>query len=198
MVLVGALLGALAAWIGTILAHMLCRDIVPYDDGPEPVDYAVWHFPAAGAIIGSLAGLHAWQLAEASAAMLIVVALAACAACDLRCGMLPDSGAFAVLAVAIVLAAGRNDWMPGLNAAAMALPFAILAFLTRGRGMGWGDVKLAAAGGAVLGISGAMLAFALAAIVALVIARSREALRRPIPFGAYLAGSIALSFALIR
>ena len=181
-----------------MFARQLCRDIVPYEDGPAPVDYRHWHFLLAGALVGAGASLHAWQPAQIAAATLIVIALATCAACDLQCGMLPDIGAFAVIGVSIVFAAVHRDGTPALSAACIAVPFAGLALLTRGRGMGWGDVKLVAAGGAVLGIGGAVVACSAAAFVAYVIARRGAAPQRPIPFGAYLAGAIALGFAVIR
>ena len=75
------------------------------------------------------------------------------------------------------------------------IPFAIAAFASRGRGMGWGDVKLVAFGGAVLGLETAVAAFCGACILAVLIAVWRKALKEPLPFAPYLAGSIAITMA---
>ena len=75
---------------------------------------------------------------------------------------------------------------------------AIAALASRGRGMGWGDVKLAALGGALLGVADATLAYFVAAAVAYVIARRTAGVRRPIAFGPYLAASIAVTLTIVR
>jgi len=74
----------------------------------------------------------------------------------------------------------------------------VAALVTRGRGMGWGDAKLAALGGALLGAADATLAFMFAAVAAYVVARLTGGLRNVIAFGPYLATSIAASLALMR
>jgi prepilin signal peptidase PulO-like enzyme (type II secretory pathway) len=74
----------------------------------------------------------------------------------------------------------------------VALPFALAATLSRGRGMGWGDVKLAALGGALLGAPAATLAFVLAALAAYAGSRFAGDRARPIAFAPYLAGGIAV------
>ena len=74
--------------------------------------------------------------------------------------------------------------------------------MSRGRGMGWGDAKLAALGGALLGAREAALAFMLAAVAAAVIARraacARDIAPRPIAFGPYLAAAIVAMLPLVR
>ena len=70
--------------------------------------------------------------------------------------------------------------------------------------MGWGDAKLAALGGALLGAREAALAFMFAAIAAAVIARRSNGMRlagampRPIAFGPYLAAAIVAMLPLVR
>ena len=59
--------------------------------------------------------------------------------------------------------------------------------------MGWGDVKLAAVAGAMLGASNALLALALAAFAAAVGAKlRRDAAAQPLAFAPYLIGATAL------
>jgi prepilin signal peptidase PulO-like enzyme (type II secretory pathway) len=62
--------------------------------------------------------------------------------------------------------------------------------------MGWGDVKLAALGGALLGARDATLAFTCAGLAAYFVARRGGTTRRPIAFGPYLATSILAAVAL--
>jgi prepilin signal peptidase PulO-like enzyme (type II secretory pathway) len=62
--------------------------------------------------------------------------------------------------------------------------------------MGWGDVKLAALGGAVLGGETALLAFAVGAVVAVLVAYRRGRQRQVIAFAPYLAAAIAVALPL--
>jgi prepilin signal peptidase PulO-like enzyme (type II secretory pathway) len=62
--------------------------------------------------------------------------------------------------------------------------------------MGWGDVKLAALGGAVLGGEIALAAFGLGALVAVLYAYLRGRQQQVIAFGPYLAGAIAIALPL--
>ncbi|GAC1419562.1 MAG: hypothetical protein NVSMB5_11520 [Candidatus Velthaea sp.] len=196
-VVIAAFAGASVAWIGTICARALCRDIVPHEDGPAPVEVRSRDFLLAGAVFGAIAGAHAWSPAHLAGAMLVATALATGAACDLRCGMLPDICTLGLVIPVLGFGAARHDWTPAFSAGIIAIPFAGVAALTRGRGMGWGDVKLAAAGAAVLGTGVALAAYVCAASVAYLIARRGGAPQRSIPFGPYLAGSIAVGLAAI-
>jgi prepilin signal peptidase PulO-like enzyme (type II secretory pathway) len=193
-----ALLFALAGYAGAVLAEALCAGAQPYDDGPLPV--AVGRIPLAvgAACAGLVFALRGTSPAQLAVLLPVVLALAGCAAADLRCGLLPDPLTLLPLAGIVGLGAFAHDWTPALGAAFVALPFAACALLTRGRGMGWGDVKLAALGGALLGAGGATLAFGLAALAAFAMARLGGALRRPIAFGPYLAASIAATLTFTR
>jgi prepilin signal peptidase PulO-like enzyme (type II secretory pathway) len=79
-----------------------------------------------------------------------------------------------------------------LASAVPAIPFAVMAWRTKGLGLGWGDVKLVALGGALLGMQTAILAFALAAIAAIVVARVQRRTSEPLAFGPYLVAAIAV------
>jgi prepilin signal peptidase PulO-like enzyme (type II secretory pathway) len=188
---------AAAAWGGALAGEALCSEVEAFADGPRPVAFAVWLFPLAGALIGSALVLHAQSPPRLAVLAFAVFGLAGCTAADLRCGMLPDLLTLAPLALAVGAGVIARDPGPAIGAALVALPFAALAIASRGRGMGWGDVKLAALGGALLGAPDAVFAFMLAAIVAYLIARRRGRTREPIAFGPYLAGSIVATLAAV-
>ena len=69
--------------------------------------------------------------------------------------------------------------------------FGLIFVATKGRGMGFGDVKLAGAIGLLMGWPDSILAFALAFIIGsigglILMALNRKKFRQPIPFGPYL------------
>ena len=199
-----ALVFAGAAWGGTLVADALCADRAPYDDGPAPVAFARWPFGLAGAGIGLALAAHGESPAHLALLAFVILALAGCCAADLSCGLLPDPLTLLPLGVVIGAGALAHDWAPLLSAAIVFVPFAVAALASRGRGMGWGDAKLAALGGALLGAREAALAFMLAAIAAAVIARRANGVRlagaapRPIAFGPYLAAAIVAMLPLVR
>jgi len=193
-----ALLFAAAGWTGAAIAQALCAGRTPYDDGPAPIAVGRWPFAAVAGCVGLAVALRGEGSAQLAMLVLVVLALAGCTAADLACGALPDALTLLPLAAVLAFGALTYDWMPALGAAFVAVPFAACALLTRGRGMGWGDVKLAALGGALLGARGAAFAFTIAAIAAYVVARATGGVRRPIAFGPYLAASIAAALSMTR
>jgi prepilin signal peptidase PulO-like enzyme (type II secretory pathway) len=193
-----AQLFAAVAWLGTIAGERLCAGRVPYEDGPPAVAYGRAPFAAAGACIGAALVLHGESPAHLAVLLAVIFALAGAAAADLACGALPDLLTVGPLVLVIATRAATFDWAPAFGAVCVAVPFAFAALFSRGRGMGWGDVKLAALGGALLGIADAALAFMLAALVAYGMARRSGSLRRPVAFGPYLAASIAASLTVVR
>lgn len=122
--------------------------------------------------------------------------LLALAAIDVRHGILPDALTLPLLLLGLALAAWREAAVPVDELVGAALGFAGFAAvasgyrLLRGReGLGLGDAKLLAAGGAWLGWAALPLVVCLAALSALaVVALRGKALRRDaeIRFGPYL------------
>jgi len=193
-----AALFAGAGWVGTLAADAVCAGRAPFDDGPQPVAFRRWPFALAGACIGAVLAVHGAPPAQLAVLVLVTFALAGCTAADLACGILPDVFTLGALALVVGLRIAAHDPTPVLGAAFAFAPFAAAAIFSRGRGMGWGDVKLAALGGALLGARDATLAFTLAAIAAYVIARRTGGARRPIAFGPYLAASIVATLAVVK
>jgi prepilin signal peptidase PulO-like enzyme (type II secretory pathway) len=197
VVLTAALFGA-AGWGGTLVAELLCAGRGPFDDGPAPIAFARWPFALAGAAIGLALAAQGEPPARLALLVFVMPALAGCCAADLACGLLPDPLTLVPLAVVAAAGAAAHDWAPLLSAVLVFVPFAVAAAVSRGRGMGWGDAKLAALGGALLGAREAAFAFMLAALVAAIIARRTTGAHRPIAFGPYLAAAIVAMLPLVR
>ena len=187
-----------AGWIGALAGEALCTGRAPYDDGPPPIALGRIPFAASAGCVGLALAAHREPPLHLAVLLLVTFALAGAAAADFRCGALPDVLTLGPLVVVVAAGAASLDWAPALGAALVAVPFAVAAFVSRGRGMGWGDVKLAALGGALLGVADATLAFLVAALAAYAVAWRTAGLRRPIAFGPYLAASIAASLTVVR
>jgi len=168
---------------------------------------------AGGALVLVSAAFLPWPVAIAST--VLGVLMIAGADVDARTYLLPDAVTFGATLAGIVAApfidpldAGSDPWLACASAAARAIACAaVLALLRAGyarmrhqEGLGFGDVKLAAAVGAWLPLDAVPLCFALAASAALVsalIAQLRghivERATR-LPFGAFLCPSLWLVF----
>jgi prepilin signal peptidase PulO-like enzyme (type II secretory pathway) len=191
--LLGATFFALAAFIGTLLGNTVADTLVRFDDGPAPQSPPVRVLIAGCAVIGALTAMHVVVPAQ-----LILIAITCCAlvaiwCCDVRTGIVPDIFTLVPLGIILAVALWAHEWWIFISAGIPFVPFAIAATLSRGRGMGWGDVKLAALGGGVLGAQLSLLAFAVACIAAVVVARRHGRKSEAIAFAPYLAAAIGLA-----
>ncbi|MBV9439021.1 MAG: prepilin peptidase [Candidatus Eremiobacteraeota bacterium] len=164
-ILVGALLFASAAVAGIVGAALLCARLRGFDDGPVPRKPPLVALIAGAALFGGVAVVHASPDRLALSA-LVAAAFVAIWYCDDARGLVPDPLTLGPLAVLIGVSLLRHDPRALVAALVLFVPFAAAAWLSKGRGMGWGDVKLAALVGAVLGASNGLLACALAAFAA--------------------------------
>jgi leader peptidase (prepilin peptidase)/N-methyltransferase len=164
---------------------------------------------AGGALALVSAALLPWPVAIAST--VLGVLMIAGADVDARAFLLPDTVTFGAT-IAGILAALLLDpidpWLAGVSAIARALGCAALlallrtcyARIRRREGLGFGDVKLAAAVGAWLPLDAIPSCFALAttaALVSILIAHWRgHAIERVtrLPFGAFLCPSLWVMF----
>ncbi|HEY0613563.1 MAG TPA: prepilin peptidase [Candidatus Elarobacter sp.] len=192
-VLLGALLFACAAIAGLVAAAAICARVEGYDDGPQPGTPPVVALVAGAALIGGIAGAHS-DVARLGLVAVVTAAFVAAWYCDVARGVVPDVFSLGPLAVIAVLAFVWHDPRMVVSSLIVTVPFSLAAYLSRGRGMGWGDVKLAAVTGALLGASNALLALALAAFGAAVAARLRRdgGALQPLAFAPYLIGATAL------
>lgn len=116
---------------------------------------------------------------------------------DLRFYIIPDK----VVISAIVAAIIANIFIPGMDyisafygAGAAGFFFLILVLISRGKWMGWGDVKFAFLMGAILGwpsiVAGLFIAFVAGAVVSLLlILFKKKKFHDIVPFGVFLSGA---------
>ncbi len=183
---------ACATFLVMQLAAKICAGVVPFEDGPRTGEPPVAVLLVGSFCVGLLVGYRAAPPSMLAIELVLVAALAGAWYSDVRCGIVPDY--FTLLPLALVLGVSllTRNFAPLVSAAIVFLPFAGAAFFSKGRGMGWGDVKLATLGAAVLPIEAAILAFAGACFAAVCVALVRKRRGEPIAFAPYLAGAIAL------
>jgi leader peptidase (prepilin peptidase)/N-methyltransferase len=187
---VGAVLFAAAAYVGIVLANTL--RLRRFDDGPDAGTPPVAFILGGAAVVGAVVVSHAASPVQIAMLALVGLSLAAIWCTDIRYGIVPDAFTLGPLAVILAYAGWTHEWSYFSGAAVPFVPFAAAAALSGGRGMGWGDVKIAALGGAVLGAQNALLAFAFGCIVAAMVNFAQGRRGVPIAFAPYLACAIAL------
>jgi leader peptidase (prepilin peptidase) / N-methyltransferase len=127
-------------------------------------------------------------------------ALCGAALIDARTGFLPDRIILPASAVAMAVAAATGYWQAAaLGVLALGAPMAALVLTSRGRLLGWGDVKALALIGASLGPERGVLSLAAACLggasLAFVRFAFRKCSRRAVPFGPYLAAGVLVGLA---
>jgi prepilin signal peptidase PulO-like enzyme (type II secretory pathway) len=195
VVLVATIVFGCVAFLSVQLSAFVCKDIVPFDDGPKPGRPPVTLLILGSAIVGMSLALRGVQVPTLAIVALITVSLVACWYSDVRCGIVPDYFTLVPLGIWLVFSLFDHNYQPFVGALLVFVPFAIFALVSKGRGMGWGDVKLATLGAAVLGAPTAMLALAGACLIAVFVAAIRRRRTEPIAFAPYLAGAIAAAIA---
>ena len=142
--------------------------------------------------------------------LVILVMLLLLAVYDLRWLILPDKvmlplmGVAAVYAVVHAVQAHSLSALAGMLAAAVAAGggFYLIVFLSKGRAMGGGDIKLAFTMGLILGPTGTAVALLIAVWVAaaygvaLVAVHKRGFRNQKIPFGPFLVGQTLVNWYL--
>ncbi len=176
-------------------AH-ICSGVVPFEDGPRTGKPPVVTLLAGAFFVGLIVAYRGAPLPLLGIELVLVASLAAAWYSDVRCGIVPDYFTLIPLALVLGVAVLTRQYGPLVSAAVVFVPFAGSALVSKGRGMGWGDVKLATLGAAVLPLEAAILAFAAACFVAVCVAVLRKRRGEPIAFAPYLAGAIALGMAV--
>lgn len=191
----GVVVCAVAAYSGSWLGLQATRGMPPHSGGPPSAQAPGMLLALGGGALGAVLGWRGAPVAEIGFVAILVFALSASWATDVTRGVIFDVFTLAPLGAVVSGALIRGQWSVPLAAAVLAVPFAIMAWLSRGRGMGWGDVELAALGGAVIGIELASLLFAVVSLLSFALAMLRRR-RGPIAFAPYLIVAIATGLAL--
>ena len=187
---------ACATFLVLQFAGHICTGVVPFEDGPRIGKPPVAVLLGGSFLAGSMFAYRGANLPLLGIECVLVASLAASWYSDVKCGIVPDYFTLVPLALVLGVALMTRQYGPIVSAAVVFVPFAGAALLSKGRGMGWGDVKLATLGGAVLPLEAAILAFAAACFVAVCVAVIRKRRAEPIAFAPYLAGAIALCMAV--
>jgi leader peptidase (prepilin peptidase)/N-methyltransferase len=187
-----------SASLGIAIAARICKNRMPFADGPPAGRVSVPLLLALAGTFGALVSAAKLDLAHTGVIVILCGSLVAIWYSDVRCGIVPDVFTLGPLALIITVALVSHEWWAIASCAIVAVAFGITALVSRGRGMGWGDVKLAALGGAVLGLDAAVLSCVAACLVAGFIALIRGRIHRPIAFAPYLVAAFALSLVWSR
>ncbi len=189
--ILGAVFYAAAAFLGVLLGSAFAQRITPFDDGPPQENVPVLTLIIACGVLGAIIAPRA-PVSQLLSIAMVCVSLVAIWVSDARRGIVPDAFTLGPLAIVLTLALLQHQWWLLISAAVPFVPFAIAALLSRGRGMGWGDVKLAALGGAVLGAQLSVFAFMLACLAAAVLNYARGRKRGAIAFAPYMVCAIGI------
>lgn len=193
--ILGGAFFALAAYVGILLAGTV-RLPGPLEDGPVPHEPPTRWIVAGAAVAGAFITAHAGSGAQLALLAIVIAALAAVWCTDARYGLVPDIFTLVPLGLILGIALFQKQPLLLASAAIPFVPFAAAAALSKGRGMGWGDVKLAALGGAVLGAQIALPAFGLCCVAAVIYARLKGRAGQPIAFAPFMATAIAAGIPL--
>lgn len=149
-----------------------------------------------GAIaLGIVLMLRQTQPLQLGLTALLCIPLVAAWYSDWVKGIIPDWFTLGPLVVVAIYVVAYHAWWVGLSAIVPFVPFALAAMLSGGKGMGWGDAKFVALGGAVLGMETAIFAFAVACFLATIVAVIKDRGKSPVIFGPYLISAVAISIA---
>jgi len=194
MMIIATLLGAFffgaAGAVGALLGITFAERFDALADGPPPQQAPIPLLVLGCALIGAFVTVHAFSPAQLVMLAVVCVALVAIWIVDARKGVVPDAFTLGPLAIIFLVAVWQHEWRFFASALIPFVPFAAAAVLSKGRGMGWGDVKLVALGGAVLGAQWAIIAFAVACLSAVIVCYARGKQRGPIAFAPYLTAAI--------
>lgn len=194
--LLGAFFFAAAGVVGALLGVTFADRTPRLPDGPPPQSAPVPLLVLGCAIIGALITVRAFSPAQLVVLAIVCLALVAIWIVDARRGIVPDVFTLGPLAIILLVAMWQHEWRYLAAAVIPFVPFAAGALMSKGRGMGWGDVKLVALGGAVLGVEWGLVACMAACLAAVGVCYLRGWHRGPIAFAPYLTAAIGAAIPL--
>lgn len=183
---------ASSAWFGYALSDFVIarrRGEVYGDLGPILIVVLCF-------VIGAIVGLRGTDPLHLLGLSLVVVSLVALVRCDVRVHWTPPWLSLVPLGSICTLAILQHAYWVPISALLVCLPFASIALMTKGAGMSWSDVRVAALGTSLLGLFPAVIAFSAAALLAAFVQWGLRR-RNSIQMAPYLIGATivaALSF----
>lgn len=194
--LLGAFFFAAAGVVGALLGVTFAERTPSLPDGPPPQSAPIPLLVLGCAIVGGIITVHAFSPAQVVVLAIVCVALVAIWIVDARRGIVPDVFTLGPLGMILLVAMWQHEWSYLTAAVIPFVPFAAGALMSKGRGMGWGDVKLVALGGAVLGVQWGLVACMAACMAAVAVCYVRGRQRGPIAFAPYLTAAIGAAIPL--
>jgi hypothetical protein len=146
----------------------------------------------ASALFGACLALRHLSWQDLAMAAIVCISLAACSHGAIEAGKISDYFLLVPLSAILISDIAQQNWWLLLSPTIPFVPFAVAAYVSKGKGMGWDDAKLAALGGAILGSWFALLAIAAACVIASIIAWAGKKTRDPVLLAPYMAASIML------
>jgi len=189
----GAFLFACLAVAATLAAALVTQNVTPFEDGPPPGRPPATALVVAATLIGIVLGARGVAVFDLAGAAVGTAFLVACWCADVRAGILPDLFTLLPLGAIAAVQLAHHSYPILLSVLVPALPFAAGALLSKGRGIGWGDVKLAALGGAMVGLTDAIVAMGFASLVCGLAAKFVAKRGGAVAFAPYLTGAIAIA-----
>jgi leader peptidase (prepilin peptidase)/N-methyltransferase len=184
------------AFIGSLLGRWVCKAMVPFEDGPRQGKPPTAALLIGNGLLGGSLYRHGASESELLVVALLSLSLIAGCVSDVLRGIIPDAFTLLPLTGLITVRIFLGEWDFLVAGVLVFLPFALVALCSSGRGMGWGDVKLAALGGVVLGVSNALMSFIFASVLAVTIAWIRGRMHEPIAFGPYLVCAVGAALVI--
>lgn len=163
-----------------------------------------WHYPLVELATGIITvlvvfqrwpdGLSCKELLGGVFYLLIAYALIAIFLSDLRYWTIPDQITYPALIISFIFIFLNKDYLNIFVGLVSAAFFIFLVLITKEKGMGWGDVKLAGLMGLFLGfprlVVALYLAFLTGAVVGVIlILLGKKKFKSEIPFGPFLVGA---------
>jgi prepilin signal peptidase PulO-like enzyme (type II secretory pathway) len=185
-----------AAACGIVISDLICARIERHADGPAPVRL----HPAVPIVLFALLGIvvaaRGANLIQLSTIATLGVPLIGAWYSDARTGIVPDLFTLVPLAIVAVIVLLHHTWWVAISAGVIFGAFALAATFSRGRGMGWGDAKLAMLSGAALGLQVSLLTLAVACFAATIVSVVRNRGTQPIAFAPYIVVAMLFAFGL--
>ncbi len=186
------------AYLAIRFSQRVCAKVEPFADGPAPGQPPIMWMYATTLLISVLSARHMLSIGDHPNLPLLVepflktVALGLLSAClisawycDARCGIVPDWCTVPATLLLLLMSLLGREWFVLIGALLLTAPFALQAYRSKGLGMGWGDVKLVALGGAFLGPL-AFFTTTLSCIAMIVYAKITKRSHEPMAFAPYL------------